>query len=70
VVVFLAEKHALNALVMTNGRRVEHPVSSGRGASEGAERVDTGRGTPACPVHFWVVADAGDRTQCVSVRCK
>jgi hypothetical protein len=70
MVVFLAEKHALDALVVSTGRRVERPVSSSRGAREGAEQADASRGTPACPVHFCVVADVGDRTQCVSVRCK
>jgi hypothetical protein len=38
------------------------PVHSGRGAREGAERVDAGRGTPVRPVHFCVAADAGDQT--------
>jgi hypothetical protein len=46
------------------------PVSSRRGTREGAKRVDAGRGTPVRPVHFCVAADAGDRTQCVNVRCK
>jgi hypothetical protein len=35
-------------------------VSSGRGAREGAERADAGRGTPVPLVHFCVAADAAN----------
>jgi hypothetical protein len=38
------------------------PISSGRGAREGAKRADTSCGTPARLVHFCVAADAEDRT--------
>jgi hypothetical protein len=57
MVVFLAEKHAPDALAMSTRRRVERLVSSDRGAREGAERADTGRGTLARPVHFCLAAD-------------
>jgi hypothetical protein len=58
-VLFLAEKHAPDALAVSTGRKVERLVSSGRGAHEGAEQADAGCGTPARLVHFCVAADAG-----------
>jgi hypothetical protein len=64
--VFLTEKtHRMLAL----GAPVR-PVSSDRSAREGAERTNAGRGTPACPVHFCGPLDAGDRTQCISIRSR
>jgi hypothetical protein len=69
-VVFLAEKHAPDALAMSTGHRVEHPVSSNRGVHEGVERANAGRGTPVRLEHFCMATDAGDWMQYVSVRCK
>jgi hypothetical protein len=46
------------------------PVSSGRGARKGLQLAEASRGTPVRPVYFCEAADAGDRTQCVSIQCK
>jgi hypothetical protein len=69
-VMFLAEKHAPDTGTVSTRRRPARPVSSGRGAREGLERADAGRGTPARSMHFCVAADTGDQTQCVSIRSR
>jgi hypothetical protein len=70
VVMFLVEKHALDTSTVSTRRRPTRPASSGRGAREGLERADAGRGTPARSVHFCVAADAGDQMQCASIQSR
>jgi hypothetical protein len=53
-VIFLAEKHAPDALAVSTGRRVERLVNSGRVAHIGAEQVVADCCAPARPVHVCV----------------
>jgi hypothetical protein len=53
-VIFLAEKHAPDALAVSTGRRVERLVSSGRVARIGVEQAVADCCALACPVHVCV----------------
>jgi hypothetical protein len=54
-------KHVTGSDRMLASGAPMRPVSSGRGAREGAKRANAGRGTPTCSVHFCMAADAGDQ---------